>query len=111
MDLDFTVGRFVKRRALALRLGLLLPVARLLAQSQVYAPSDNFDLSHWSLTLPDQGASVITPAQLTAGFTNSWFYSGADGAMVFWCPVTGGTTSASDYPRSELRELLNPLSN
>ncbi len=28
--------------------------------------------------------------------------------MVFWCPVNGGRTSGSSYPRSELRERINP---
>jgi hypothetical protein len=45
---------------------------------------------------------------LKAGFTNAFFYTGADGAMVFSCPVTGGTTPGSNYPRCELRELLVP---
>jgi hypothetical protein len=71
-------------------------------------PGGNFDLSHWKLTLPDANSSEIFPAQLMAGSTNSFFYTGADGAMVFWCPVTGGTTPGSDYPRCELRELLVP---
>jgi parallel beta-helix repeat protein len=71
-------------------------------------PGSNFDLSHWKLTLPDAVASEIPAAQLTAGSTNSFFFTGADGAMVFWCPVTGGTTSGSSYPRAELRELLDP---
>jgi hypothetical protein len=71
-------------------------------------PSGNFDLSHWKLTLPDAVASEISPAQLMAGVTNSSFYTGADGAMVFSCPVTGGATSGSVYPRCELRELIDP---
>jgi hypothetical protein len=71
-------------------------------------PGGNFDLSHWKLTLPDSKASEISPGQLRAGRTNSFFSTGADGAMVFSCPVTGGTTGGSDYPRSELRELVDP---
>jgi hypothetical protein len=63
------------------------------------------------LTLPDQAATEIYPAQLTGGFTNSYFITGQDGAMVFVCPVTGGTTSGSDYPRSELLEMLDPTNN
>ncbi|HEY3667316.1 MAG TPA: polysaccharide lyase family 7 protein, partial [Polyangiaceae bacterium] len=31
----------------------------------------------------------------------------ADGAMSFWCPVTGATTMNTHYPRTELRE--NPV--
>jgi len=78
-------------------------------------PGSNFDLSHWKLELPVDVvggttgvAAEISAGQLSAGFTNNYFYSGADGAMTFWCPVTGATTSGSTYPRSELRELLNP---
>ena len=82
-------------------------------------PSGNFDLSHWKLTLPiDSSGSttgtateILTP-QLVAGYTNAlYFYTGSDGTMVFWCPVTGATTSGSSYPRSELRELLDPNDN
>lgn len=70
-------------------------------------PGENFSLVNWKLTLPDAGATEIFPAQLTNGYSHPTFFStGADGAMVFWCPVTGGVTSGSSYPRAELRELL-----
>jgi hypothetical protein len=72
-------------------------------------PSNNFDLTHWKLTLPDVNASEIKAAQLSHGYTNAaFFYSGPDGGMTFYCPTKGGTTSGSDFPRCELRELLNP---
>ena len=82
-------------------------------------PGSNFDLSHWYLGLPvdslggTNGSSASIPAlQLVAGYSNaSYFYTGADGAMVFWAPVTGATTSGSSYPRSELREQIKPPSN
>src|SRR2546423_4363457 len=81
----------------------------------VLPPGSNFDLTHWKLTLPldvvggtSGTAAEISAGQLVAGYTNADFYSGADGAMIFWCPVTGATTSGSTYPRSELREMLNP---
>jgi hypothetical protein len=75
-------------------------------------PGGNFDLSHWKLTLPDAAASEIPAAQLTSGFTNfPYFYTAPNGALVFSCPVTGGTTSASDYPRCELREVLVATNN
>lgn len=70
-------------------------------------PAGNFDLTHWYLGLPDSTASSIQPSALEAGYTSEWFYTGSDGAMVFWAPVTGGTTSGSTYPRSELRELVS----
>jgi PKD repeat protein len=83
-------------------------------------PGGNFDLSHWKLQLPtsnnvltcDNGSvDEKTPAQLEAGFTNAYFYTGTDGAMVFWAPINGATTSGSSYPRSELRELIDPSSS
>ena len=70
-------------------------------------PSGNFDLSHWNLTLPTGSSghpNVISTSTLTGGYTSQYFYTGTDGAMVFWCPVTGVTTSGSTYPRTELRE-------
>jgi hypothetical protein len=79
-------------------------------------PGGNFDLSHWYIQLPTANGvltgtagtvdSASTP-QLVAGFTNAYFYTGPDGAMTFWSPDNGATTSGSTHPRSELRELLN----
>jgi PKD repeat protein len=83
-------------------------------------PGGNFDLSHWKVQLPTSNDVLTcnngsvdekTPAQLEAGFTNTYFYTGTDGAMVFWAPINGATTSGSSYPRSELRELINPSSS
>jgi hypothetical protein len=80
-------------------------------------PGSNFDLHHWYLQLPTSGGvltgtggsvdSASTP-QLVAGFTNAYFYTAADGAMTFWAPDDGATTSGSSHPRSELREELSP---
>ena len=83
-------------------------VAPALALDPALPPGGNFDLSHWKITLPDAVASEKSPVQLAAGFTNEFFYTGPDGAMVFWCPVNGAPTSGSSYPRSELRQLINP---
>src|SRR5205085_4421129 len=74
-------------------------------------PGGNFNLSHWKLTLPDADSSEISAARLMAGFTNSFFYTDADGAAVFLSPVTGGPTPGSVYPRCEFRELLNPTND
>ena len=79
-------------------------------------PGSNFDLSHWYLQLPvdsngtNVGASAsISTAQLTNGYTSAWFYTATnDGAMTFWVPDNGATTSGSTHPRSELREELSP---
>jgi hypothetical protein len=103
------------RKPATLVLSLLLSCAgsfAVFALDAERAPGGNFDLTHWKLTLPDATASEILPEQLAAGYTNaSWFYTGPDGAMIFWCPVTGGHTSNSSYPRSELREMLHPTNN
>src|SRR5271154_2906257 len=80
-------------------------------------PGSNFDLSHWDLQLPTingilTGASgnvdTLSPSQLTAGATNAYFYTGPDGAMIFWAPDDGARTGNSAHPRSELREELIP---
>ncbi|HEY0307757.1 MAG TPA: polysaccharide lyase family 7 protein [Acidobacteriaceae bacterium] len=87
------------------------------------APStySQFDLSKWKLTLPiDQyggtggtngtqyEAYTIYPAQLTAGFTDAYFYADTSGNVIFTAPSNGASTSpgsGSDHTRSELREL------
>ena len=71
-------------------------------------PSKNFDLSTWELTLPTGATldpTIIGPSQLTGGYTSQYFFTGPDGSMDFWAPVTGVTTMNSKYPRSELREM------
>ena len=88
------------------------PVERpLRALDPTLPPGGNFDLTHWYLGLPDSTASSIQPSALEAGYTSQYFYTGTDGAMVFWAPVNGGTTSGSTYPRSELRELIAGVDN
>jgi len=82
-------------------------------------PGGNFNLTNWYLGLPvdssggTSGNSASIPAaQLVSGYSNAlYFYTGADGAMTFWAPVTGATTPGSSYPRSELREQISPPSN
>jgi hypothetical protein len=74
------------------------------------APSGNFNLSNWKITLPvDQNGSTSGTAvevQNLSGYKNSkYFYTGSDGAMVFYAPVDGATTKGSSYARSELREM------
>jgi len=70
-------------------------------------PGQNFNLSNFHLQTPFASGSsiqIISQPQL-ATYTSSVFYTAADGAMTFWCPVNGATTSGSSYPRSELRDL------
>jgi hypothetical protein len=55
-------------------------------------------------------AMEISARQLAAGYINpEFFYSEASGEIVFWCPVNGATTENTEYPRSELREVIDPL--
>lgn len=79
------------------------------------APSENFDLSTWKITLPinsnggnDGKSAEIDVAELNNGYKNSdYFFTSNDGGMVFRCPVKGATTSGNtSYARTELREML-----
>jgi Ca2+-binding RTX toxin-like protein len=74
------------------------------------APSGNFSLRNWKITLPvDSSGSFSRTAvevkKLSDYQNASYFYTGSDGAMVFRAPVEGATTSGSRYARSELREM------
>ncbi len=76
------------------------------------APSTNFDLSTWKLSIPvnegDGTATDISVSDLNDGYENStYFYTAPDGGMVFKCPVAGYKTSVNtNYTRVELREML-----
>ncbi|WP_405606477.1 polysaccharide lyase family 7 protein [Polaribacter sp. Asnod1-A03] len=76
------------------------------------APSENFDLSTWNLSIPvDKGngtATTITVSEINSAYENSnYFYTADDGGMVFKCPVDGFKTSANtSYTRVEFREML-----
>lgn len=75
-------------------------------------PSQVLGLSYFELTIPvtDQNtgnAAEIKQPQL-AGYSSQYFATLADGSGVrFIAPVGGATTSGSQYPRSELREMAN----
>ena len=74
-------------------------------------PSDVLNLSNWKLTLPvattsdDEAGEIRQPALAT--YENKDFFDvNRDGSgVVFRAPVGGATTSGSEYPRSELREM------
>ncbi len=70
-------------------------------------PGQKFNLSNWNLQTPlSSGGGILTIKQpALATYTSSVFYTASDGAMTFWCPVTGATTGGTSYPRSELRNL------
>ncbi len=74
------------------------------------APSGNFDLTNWKLTLPVDSSGKTSGTAIEVkdlnGYQNSkYFYTAPDGAMVFYAAVDGATTSGSSYARSELREM------
>ena len=76
-------------------------------------PGENFDLLDWSLTLPtdinkDKRADTVFEKPLSNGFElKPFFYTAADGGMVFACPNVGAKTSSNTkYARTELREML-----
>lgn len=75
------------------------------AQDPSLPPGQNFDLSDWKITLPDQ--TEIKEQELTGGFesANEFYTDPVTGAMVFRCP-NNGATGGSSYPRCELREML-----
>ncbi len=76
------------------------------------APSENFDLSTWKLSIPvDRGngtATTISVSELNNNYKNNeYFFTASDGGMVFKCPIEGAKTSTNTtYTRVELREML-----
>ncbi|MFC0219121.1 hypothetical protein FHS82_001708 [Pseudochelatococcus lubricantis] len=76
------------------------------------APGVNFDLTDWKITLPvnskGSASGKAYEVKNLVNYENSkYFYTADDGAMVFYAPVKGATTSGSKYVRSELREMDN----
>lgn len=93
----------------ALCLCLVAPLAYALSGSR--APSENFDLRRWKLTLPS--AEDIDPHQLNSGFSYAgvFFTDSRTGGMVFRCPNRARTTQNSEYSRTELRGMLDPYNS
>ena len=75
-------------------------------------PGSNFDLLGWGLDTPadtdgDDRSDRTSETELDGGFTDQYFFTGADGGMVFHSTIAGAKTSANtSYTRSELREML-----
>ncbi|MEL7188505.1 MAG: polysaccharide lyase family 7 protein [Pseudomonadota bacterium] len=74
-------------------------------------PGRNFDLLDWALdtpaTDPSDGFAQRTQDVDLADFSDEFFFTAADGGMVFRSTIEGATTSAnSSFTRSELREML-----
>src|SRR4051794_20476644 len=78
-------------------------------------PSSVLALAHWKLTLPVDAhggttgeAAEVASESLTSGYRSGYFCVETSGAVKFWAPVNGATTDGSDYPRSELRYVIDP---
>ncbi len=74
-------------------------------------PGQNFELIDWALdtpeTDPDDGFAQRTQEGELANFSDAFFFTAADGGMVFRSTIAGATTSAnSRFTRTELREML-----
>ena len=73
-------------------------------------PSDNFDLSHYNLIIPN--ASSINIKELNDGYESQYFYTDEqDGSMTFYVTGNGTATPGAHCDRSELRHFCNPQSN
>lgn len=95
----------------ATTLALSLFSLRALALDPALPPSGNFDLLGWYLNTPEDVAGFsrrIDEFELANGFVdNDYFWTAADGGMVFRVTNAGATTSAgSIYARTELRQML-----
>ena len=76
------------------------------------APGSNFDLLSWALDTPadldgNGRSDRASETDLNGGFSDGFFFTGADGGMVFRSTIGGARTSANtSFTRSELREML-----
>ena len=106
----------MRTKAFTLTLLLMLPAAAGVLGAADTQPAAAIDLSHWKLTLPvsDTGTTdghpmELSAAELSAGTTHAEYFNvGTDGRLMFWCPVTGARTENTEYPRTELREVIVP---
>src|SRR5436190_11924733 len=94
-------------------LGALALVLASTSRGATATPGANFDLSHWKMTLPidyfggTTGEAMEIKQPILNTYASEFFYTGTDGAMVFWCPVVGAATANATATRTELRELIN----
>jgi hypothetical protein len=78
------------------------------SSSSAPLPSHVLNLTDWKLQLPIGPAKNATeiPQPDLATYTSQYFHVNAAGdGVVLTAPVGGSTTSGSEYPRSELREM------
>jgi hypothetical protein len=91
--------------------GLLLITAPV-AHAQATLPSSVLDLTNWKLTLPVEAPGSEIAREIKQPQLNSYSdpFFGVDSTgkgVVFTGPIDGATTSGSNYPRSELREMTD----
>jgi hypothetical protein len=82
------------------------PAARPTVTAQ--RPAEVLDLSGWYLTLPtgEEGDPDTVRQPALAGYSDRYFrLDAATGGVAFTANAGGVTTSGSDYPRTELREM------
>lgn len=74
-------------------------------------PGKILDLTNWKLTLPignTEHPTEIKQPQLSTFSDPKWFFTDKNQhSVVFRAPVSAVTTTGSNYPRSELREMTN----
>lgn len=102
-------GGFMKK---LIALCVLSATSAYAATTYIAPATGPFDLRQWKETLPVANSSggliEIMPDQL-ATYASKYFYLDSNNKMTFWAPVNGAdlvTTKNSDYPRSELREMI-----
>ena len=82
-----------------------------LAGSKASVPADEFDLSHWNITLPtdsnrDGKVDTVTVKKLKKYSHPDFFYLNDQKHMVFASPNKAATTKNTSNTRSELRHML-----
>jgi hypothetical protein len=90
------------------------PALQIPQPSGIQYPSQIVDLTNWKITLPYSSSETsnspleIKQPQLAAFSVTPWFRLNPTGTgIIFRAPVNGVTTSGSNYPRSELREMTS----
>lgn len=110
---DFSITRVGEQGNQKLSVSIIAKSEGGTGLSPTLSPGGNFDLLGWNLSVPTDTdnsgtADTISELELVQGYQNkNYFYTAADGGMVFRCPVQGFKTSANtSYTRTELREML-----
>ena len=76
----------------------------------------HIDLNNWKVTLPVGNPTEVEPPAILGYATNEvlkdfMYNDSTDGSLVFYTYPGGATTPNSSYPRTELREQMEPGSN